>query len=84
MGIEKEISCYSTSLMVTFARSQGLSDTIIFRGIEKEHDVLTNHLEWTTFPVWGALAENIKQIFPDSDSPLFDIGKEISNKYREC
>jgi PAS domain S-box-containing protein len=81
MGIEKEISCYSTSLMVTFARSQGLSDTIIFRGIEKEHDVLTNHLEWTTFPVWDALAENIKQIFPDSDSPLFDIGKEISNKY---
>lgn len=76
-----EISCYSTSLMVLYARSKGLSDRVIFRNIEKHSDLLMNHLEWTTFEVWEILAENIKQIYPDENRALVRIGKEISDKY---
>lgn len=76
-NIEKEVSCYSSSLLIDYALKEGISDSRLFEGIEKYKENLKNPLEWTDQGIWMKLAINIEKAF-SVQGILEDIGKKIT------
>ena len=72
----KEISCYSTFLLIKYAKQKGLEKDI-FKGIEVSQDSLVNVREWTDAYTWTKLARNLEHALGYKPGILADVACEI-------
>ncbi len=76
----KEVSCYSSSLLIKYALDKGIPSVNLFNGIESYKTILENPLEWTKANIWSVLAKNIEKGFGFEPNILETIGDEITIK----
>jgi len=74
----KDTSCYSSSLLISYARKKGISEEQLFKGIEDYSIILGNPLEWTDVRIWTKLAENIESAFNYKKNIIEHIANEIT------
>jgi PAS domain S-box-containing protein len=72
----KEVSCYSTALLIKYALEHNLDHSVLFSGIECELRLLQNHHEWTSMDLVIQLMKN----FERAGGNLFEAGIEITKK----
>lgn len=80
MNIIKDVSCYSSAVLIQYSRTLGIPAQKLFKGIEPYQSVLQNPLEWIESSVWNKLTLNIEACFPDNPNIMFDAGLEITQK----
>jgi two-component system, cell cycle sensor histidine kinase and response regulator CckA len=78
--IHKDVSCYSSSLLIQYARNAEIPSFKLFKGIESFQSILQNPLEWIDVITWNKLAENIEACFPQNPHVMYDIGMEMTLK----
>ena len=74
----QEVSCYSSSLIIDYAKKKGISSVQLFDGIENYQDTLINPLEWTYANVWNKLAQNFEKANDNKPGILEQAGQEIT------
>jgi PAS domain S-box-containing protein len=76
--MEKEVSCYSSSLIINYAKEKGVSDDQLFAGIEGYKEVLNNPSKWTGVKLWSKFAANVEISFGNEPKILEKIGEKIT------
>ena len=75
----KEVSCYSSSLLIEYAIRKGIPEDSLFIGIAQNYrPVLKNPLEWIDANIWSKLANNYEKICSNDLNALFNAGKDIT------
>ena len=59
--ITKEVSCYSSSLLIKYALEKGIPTALLFENIEEYREILSNPLEWIDTGIWIELAKNFEK-----------------------
>ncbi|MFW6221475.1 MAG: PAS domain-containing sensor histidine kinase [Fibrobacterota bacterium] len=75
--MKKEIACVSLALIYEDARSHGVTDGQIFKGIDRHRDICLNPYEWTSADVWNRMAANIEECLTDDSNPLYNLGRRV-------
>ena len=71
---QREVSCYSSSVLVTYARQHGFDMVVLFNGVREYEDILSNSNEWTGMEIWIRFMSNFEQAGGD----LYQAGIEIT------
>jgi two-component system cell cycle sensor histidine kinase/response regulator CckA len=74
----KPFSCYSSSVLINYAKKLGMPNEKIFANIESFQGILENPLEWIEAETWIACIKNIDSFFSHIPQFLFNAGKEIT------
>ena len=73
-SVKKEVSCYSSSVLINYATEHNFSRSTLFDGIEEHVGLLRNQHEWTTME----LVIHLMQNFERAGGNLFEAGVEIT------
>lgn len=73
--VEKELSCYTTHLMLKFAGKNKLRHTM--DGISVPIETLNDPHAWTDVSVWSKMAQNIEQELGGGQEVLVNIVREL-------
>jgi PAS domain S-box-containing protein len=76
--LDRDISCYNNPLIIKYAQARGISEKVLFKGIEEYYDLLTNPLEWADARVVVTFVDNFRIAFGGSTSSLVEAATEIS------
>ena len=58
---EKEISCYTSAVLIRYALEHGQDPKDIFASIEDKREVLEIPHEWNETATWTSLAKNVEK-----------------------
>jgi PAS domain S-box-containing protein len=72
---EKEISCYTTHLLLNYARKKNLQH--ILDNIDVAPNILDNPREWTYAEVWTTMAQNIENELGGTNDIMTNVIQEI-------
>jgi PAS domain S-box-containing protein len=70
----RETSCYSSSLIIKYAKQKHYNLSSLFNGIEDRRNILENRNEWIDIDTWVKLAKN----FEAAGGDLFTAGRDIT------
>ncbi|MBD3240234.1 MAG: PAS domain S-box protein [Chitinivibrionales bacterium] len=73
-----DISCYSTSLLIEYARVRGVDDDTLFEGVSADRAMLRDSMAWTDVFTWSRLAANIAKATGGEPGTLERMGEELS------
>lgn len=71
---QKEVSCYSSSVLMAYARQHGFDMAVLFDGVEEHADILSNSNEWTVMKIWLRFMSN----FERAGGNLYNAGIDIT------
>lgn len=74
----QEVSCYSATLLIEYARTRGIPDESIFEDIGQEAEGLTDSMAWTDVFTWSRLARNVSLSFSREPDQLERIAEEMA------
>ncbi len=76
--LDRDISCYNNPLLIKYAQDRGISEKVLFKGIEEYNNLLANPLEWADARVVVTFLENFRIAFGGSTSSIVEAATEIS------
>jgi PAS domain S-box-containing protein len=80
MVAERDISCYSTALLLEYASRRGVSRGELLAGVEEPATLLADPLEWTDYRTWTRLAANLATALGGGPGMLFRVGREVTKE----
>jgi two-component system, cell cycle sensor histidine kinase and response regulator CckA len=75
---DRDMSCHTTSMIANYAKSKGLSEELLFTGIESYREQLLNPLEWIDARVVIKILENYVRASGGKDDVLEQVGFDIT------
>jgi two-component system cell cycle sensor histidine kinase/response regulator CckA len=74
---DRDASCYSIPLLVNYAKELGISEDVLFNGIEEYKSLLKNPLEWADGRLVVHFFNNVKEELGGKEEALVEAGKKI-------
>jgi PAS domain S-box-containing protein len=81
MPAERDISCYSTALLLEHGVRRGVSRQALLAGVRTPPAVLENPEEWTDHHTWTRLASNLALALGGGPGMLFRVGRELTKEH---
>lgn len=75
--MSRNISCYSTSAILRYAKSRGIDKKKLLYNISTPEEILENQLEWIDSHTWIKLACNLEKELGEENGSLYEFGRHI-------